>query len=67
MGKSSRAFIVTCNLPCILTLTHPLIFQMNLLLQYPRSFQQLGPDVLAVFELKSGRVIGRSLCQLCVS
>ena len=40
---------------------------MNLLLQYPRSFQQLGPDVLAVFELRSGRVIGRPLCQLCVS
>ena len=67
IGESLRAFVVTCNLPCSLTLTQPLIIQMNLLLQYPRSFQQLGLDVLAVFELRSGRVIGRPLCQLCVS
>lgn len=32
-----------------------------------KGFLQLGPDVLAVFELRSGRVIGRPLCQLCVS
>ena len=31
-----------------------------------KGFLQLGPDVLAVFELRSGRVIGRPLCQLCV-
>ena len=27
-GKSSRAFVLTCNLPCLLTLTQPLIIQI---------------------------------------
>ena len=66
MGKSSRAFVLTCNLPCLLTLTQALIIQFVMVLLSQKGFLQLGPDVLAVFELRSGRVIGRPLCQLCV-